>query len=1145
MKTSKYLIVLTLTALFMMIAATPAGAQSAANYDLTTDPSGLGSATINDAIWEIFQSSDPTGSGVFYSFLRVQQTPTERGYNTDGRKLQFDENTSASFTHSFHLHDVPQVDIGGTIYREFQLDLNEKNSDPDWYISLDSFQVWTTNDPDLLGYTEGTPSGTFPIGDTLGHALLVYDLDGAGDTWIKMDYRANNGSGKRDYRVFVPQSYFEGKELYYVVLFTRHGAQGGDWISDSGYEEWGVAQYPAIKSGYKFNDENGNGIWDEGEPGLNGWTINLVGESVDDKGHTHAVSMSTVTANDGEGNPGYYSFSVLQGNYTVSEVLQPGWAQTLPGGDGTYVISLGNGQLEYDNDFGNVQYAPDISINKSADIDEFCLSDVPVPVTYTYLVENTGNEPLENVDVTDDTCSSPTYQSGDDGSDNILSPGEIWTYECTTVLNDTTTNTADVVAYGVYTGTEVSDEDTATVTANDLDVTVDPTEATICESGEQEFCATPSSGSGNYSYSWTLDDSPLVGEVSDCITVSTAGQYCVTVHDEDTGCEATACAMLYVTTPPVCSITGPTSVCDTDVEVGFCSLNSADIYSWSIDEGGDAEIVSGTDGDCVLVTPTGPGSFTLRLLVCNGPVELNCCSECTLNVTVNPCTPGIHVVKYPDIDYFCLSDVPVQVTYTYEVTANGTEPLENVSIEDDTCFDPAYVSGDDGDNILELGETWIYTCSTSLYDTTTNTVDVAGFGVFSGNEVTDETTATVTAYDLDVEVTPADSEICEGGDPVHLCVNIVTPGSGDYSYLWSTGETTECIDVDTTGTYSVTVTDNVYGCEDTAEATLNVIDVPDCSIEGPSSLCVGDEVQFCASVSDAYSYEWVIALGEEYAEIVGDTTGNCVTVRATGEGTFRLALSICNAGDVIMCCDECSTDVLVESCGGAFCSFTQGFWGNPGGTGCDPGVTTTDLLIALLEGDPVVVGQPGVRSITFDTADCILLRLPAGGPPKALPPSLGDAQCDNLPNSLLYDDGRIKNVLVGQVVALTLNLRLYPGCLEDSADLGSFVLPEGPFCTVPYNNQEACVKHFEIPEELQGMTVNQLLEEANAALAGDTTYKISDIYDAVTSINEGFDECRIIVPCIRPEICDNGCDDDGDGLVDTDDPDCIVIVPTI
>jgi hypothetical protein len=49
----------------------------------------------------------------------------------------------------------------------------------------------------------------------------------------------------------------------------------------------------------------------------------------------------------------------------------------------------------------------------------------------------------------------------------------------------------------------------------------------------------------------------------------------------------------------------------------------------------------------------------------------------------------------------------------------------------------------------------------------------------------------------------------------------------------------------------------------------------------------------------------------------------------------------------------------------------------------------------------------------------------------------------------------------------------------------------------------------------------------------------------VTAINEGFDKCRIIVPCIRPEICDNGCDDDGDGLVDTDDPDCIVIVPTI
>jgi len=1142
MKISKFLMLGMLAASLVMVTTGPAGAVSAASYDLTTDPSGIGSATINGAIWEIFQSSDPTGSGVFFSFLRVQASPTERGYNTDGRKLQFDENTSATFTHSFHLHDVPQIEIGGIIYREFQLDINEKGSDPEWYMSLDEFQVWTTDDASLLGYVEGTHS--FASG-----ALKVYDLDDDGDTWIKMDYRANNGSGKRDYKVYVPESDFDGKKLEYVVLFTRHGAQGGNWISDSGFEEWGVALYPATKAGYKFNDLNANGVWDVGEPGLNGWTINLVGSSIDDKGHAHAVSMSTVTADDGDGNPGYYSFTALPGNYTVSEVLQPGWAQTYPGGAGTYVISLGNGQLDLDNNFGNVQYVPDISITKSADIDEFCLSDppVPAPVTYTYLVENKGNEPLENVDVTDDTCSSPTYQSGDDGDDDILSPGEIWTYQCTTVLNDATTNTGTVVAYGVFTGTEVTDSDTAFVDVVDLAVTVDPANAEICAGDDPvQFCAVVTLGSDDYSYSWTKDGSTLVGETSDCITVSEAGEYCVTVTDNITGCEDTACATLTIISVPSCSINGRDTICETETDVEFCSLSSADSYSWSIDEGGDAVIIGATDGQCVYVNPTGTGSFTLRLLICNNGEVIECCNECTIDVTVNPCTPGIHVVKYPDIDYFCLSDIPVQVTYTYEVTATGDEDLKNVSVEDDTCFDPAYVSGDDGDNILELGETWIYTCSTSLYDTTTNTVDVAGYGVFSGNQVTDETTATVTAYDVSVEVSPSDAEIC-AGDEQEFCA-VVTLGLGNYSYSWTkdgsllVGETGDCITVSEAGEYCVTVTDTDTGCEDTACATLTVIDVPDCSIEGPASMCVGDEAEFCASVSDAYSYEWVIAVGEEYAEIVGSTTGDCVVVHATGEGTFRLGMRICNAGDVILCCDECSIDVPVEPCGGAFCTLTQGFYGNKGGKAC--GLKTADLIDALLAYGDVEVGVPG-NLITLGTSDCIIDLLPAGGTADVLP--AGDFVCDegtnNIPDSLITEfskkDSRFNNVLIGQIVALTLNLRLYNiDCVGEggTGNLAGWELPE-EFCTM---GKDGCPKQHITPDGFVGMPVGEILALANEVIGGaDVGVSPSEINGAVDFINEAFDKCAEIVTCPTEEICGNGCNDDFDEYVDDAlDPDC-------
>ncbi|MFE3845909.1 collagen binding domain-containing protein, partial [Thermoplasmatota archaeon] len=218
-------------------------------YDMTYPNVSI--VTINDALWEPLPSTQPTGSGVFYSFLRLQANPNERGFNTDGRKLLFDELKSATFTHSFFLADVPLIEYpldSGNFFYEFQLDINEQASDPNWFISLDEFQIWTSSDPDILNYNEGSADGSgdgfFPDGINLEQAKLAYNLDGDGPTWIKMDYRWNTGSGKRDYRVLIPDDNFDGIKLEYVILFARHGLEGGIWISDSGYEEWGVEKYP-------------------------------------------------------------------------------------------------------------------------------------------------------------------------------------------------------------------------------------------------------------------------------------------------------------------------------------------------------------------------------------------------------------------------------------------------------------------------------------------------------------------------------------------------------------------------------------------------------------------------------------------------------------------------------------------------------------------------------------------------------------------------------------------------------------------------------------------------------------------------------------------------------------------------------------
>ena len=91
--------------------------------------------------------------------------------------------------------------------------------------------------------------------------------------------------------------------------------------------------------GVKYNDLNGNGVWDTGEPGLPNWTINLTGAST--------LSVTT----DGHGN---YCFTDLPaGTYTVSEAIQTGWQQTAPPSPGTYTITLASGQNIVNRNFGN------------------------------------------------------------------------------------------------------------------------------------------------------------------------------------------------------------------------------------------------------------------------------------------------------------------------------------------------------------------------------------------------------------------------------------------------------------------------------------------------------------------------------------------------------------------------------------------------------------------------------------------------------------------------------------------------------------------------------------------------------------------------------------------------------------------------
>ena len=168
--------------LSVLLAVGLAGIAGATVVDLMTLNS---SGTLNGGIF-VQGGIQPAGTGVFGTFLKYQPGGKQadvQGYNTDGRALQYDEQSSATHTHSLELGDVPLYNcdasfmpgcVAGEQYRAFKLDINAKASDP--LVSLDRVVIYDRVAGNLLGgrATEGTPLGGTNL-FTGASDTLVYD----------------------------------------------------------------------------------------------------------------------------------------------------------------------------------------------------------------------------------------------------------------------------------------------------------------------------------------------------------------------------------------------------------------------------------------------------------------------------------------------------------------------------------------------------------------------------------------------------------------------------------------------------------------------------------------------------------------------------------------------------------------------------------------------------------------------------------------------------------------------------------------------------------------------------------------------------------------------------------------------------------
>jgi hypothetical protein len=190
----------------------------AASYDLTASGS---SATINGGIYS-YITLQPTGTGVFGSFLRLQQQgngSTEAAYNTDLRPLPANDSDAKNDVHTRSVN-VGALQDDGCGYYTFTLDVYEPNGGSQPAIDLTGLKVFL-----------GTSGNEGPSNiDDLGN--LVYDL---GSNVVNMTDHGS-GSGTADYSLKILKSAFDAQNTdnlhNFVYLYSAFSS------TDGGFEEW-------------------------------------------------------------------------------------------------------------------------------------------------------------------------------------------------------------------------------------------------------------------------------------------------------------------------------------------------------------------------------------------------------------------------------------------------------------------------------------------------------------------------------------------------------------------------------------------------------------------------------------------------------------------------------------------------------------------------------------------------------------------------------------------------------------------------------------------------------------------------------------------------------------------------------------------
>ena len=497
-----------------------------------------------------------------------------------------------------------------------------------------------------------------------------------------------------------------------------------------------------------------------------------------------------------------------------------------------------------------------------------------------------------------------------------------WTaFGSTTVLG--TTDTIDTLCAGVY-FVELTNNggcvsvDQVTVNAPDpIDPNETITPASCGGSNDGSIALATTGGSGTYSYTWSN------GGNTNTIAGLTAGTYTVTISD-NAGCDSIA--EFDITEPTGIAlnetITGTScfGICDGSVSLAPSGGAGSYSYNWDPIPGNGQGVQAATGlcgGDYIVTVSDINGCSTIDTFNITQPNEIvqdtatvtdATCGDCNgiIDATISGGAGGFSYL-WTNGDNTNVSDTLCFGFYELTVTdANGCFEVFGYPVSETggpdislTGINTSASGQCDGEATVTVNSSLGTVTFVWSNGDTTATADTlcAGLYIVTATDSNGcSTVDTITIYEpdalgIDFDVVDA---TCEGGGCDGALTANVIGGVAPYSYLWSTGDTTQTIDTLCGGTYVVTVTD-ING----------TIIIDSATIDSPSPFTIVSTVTEIECPNSCNGVISLVITGNGLPSILWSTGDTTAMIDSLCPGTYTVIVS-----DTSGCNDSLTFELL-------------------------------------------------------------------------------------------------------------------------------------------------------------------------------------------------------------------------------------------